>query len=189
MGSKIWVGLILGTIGGFLGWFLQEHMIDYNAHIVPGLLPGQGNIRQSITSGETFILTLTVGGCIGLFLGAVDGIVSADKKKILTGLAVGAFAGIVLGSIGLQLGSLIYNLLGGSNIQSQTPNIFTFALQVFARSMGWAMMGVGFGAGSAIITRSPKRILNGAIGGLIGGLIGGFVFGLPAREMSADRVA
>ncbi len=189
MGSKIWVGLILGTIGGFLGWFLQEHMIDYNAHIVPGLLPGQGNIRQSITSGETFILTLTVGGCIGLFLGAVDGIVSADKKKILTGLAVGAFAGIVLGSVGLQLGSLIYNLLGGSNIQSQTPNIITFSLQVFARSMGWAMMGVGFGAGSAIITRSPKRILNGAIGGLIGGLIGGFVFDMVANAATPVSTA
>jgi pSer/pThr/pTyr-binding forkhead associated (FHA) protein len=37
-------------------------------------------------------------------------------------------------------------------------------------------MGLGLGTGSALATRSPKRIWHGAIGGFLGGFIGGFVF-------------
>ena len=180
MRSKIWIGLIAGTIGGFLGWFLQEHLINYNAHVVAGILPGQGTIKSSMSSEEARTLALSVGGFIGLFLGAVDGIVERDQKKLALGIGVGMLAGMLLGSIGLQLGSFAYNLLGGSDMLHQNPDFLSYIRQIIARSVGWALMGLGLGVGSSLITRSPKRIWYGAIGGFLGGLIGGFVFDMLA---------
>ncbi|HEV2472621.1 MAG TPA: FHA domain-containing protein, partial [Chthonomonadales bacterium] len=55
-----------------------------------------------------------------------------------------------------------------------------FARQVISRAFGWAFMGLGIGAGSAIATRSPKRITHGAIGGFLGGFAGGFIFDILA---------
>ena len=71
MKSRILVGLIAGTLGGFLGWLFQEHLIDYNAHVVQGLVPGQAIIRQGLSQSESRVLVLCVGGLIGMVLGAI----------------------------------------------------------------------------------------------------------------------
>src|SRR5690349_11757524 len=79
--SRILIGLLAGTLGGFLGWLLQENLINYNAHIVKGILPGQGAISQSLSIEETRTLIYCVGGLIGLCLGAVEGIVQGNVRK------------------------------------------------------------------------------------------------------------
>src|SRR5438105_3599755 len=99
MRSRIWVGLLAGTIGGFLGWFFQEHLINYNGHIMQGVLPGQAVVKQGLSVEEARTLVLCVGGLIGLFLGAVDGIVDANPRKLAIGIVGGAIAGIFLGFI------------------------------------------------------------------------------------------
>jgi len=178
--SRILVGLLAGTIGGFLGWLLQENLINYNAHVVPGVLPGQGAINTGLTIGEARILALCVGGCIGLFLGAVDGIVEGSRRKLIRGIAIGVVAGFFLGYIGLFMGQWIFQRLGGTSEGVPNPGIFSFGQQVIARAFGWALMGLGLGAGSAISTWSPKRIGQGALGGFLGGFVGGFIFDLLA---------
>lgn len=169
MRSRILVGLIAGTIGGFLGWLFQERLINYDYSISLGL-----SVEQTRT------LIYCVGGLIGLFLGAVDGIVEGNARKLGRGIVIGALAGIVLGYVGYYIGSYIYNLLGGNSSGRPDAGMFSFTRQVIARSFGWALMGLGLGVGSAIATFTPRRIWQGAIGGFLGGFLGGFVFDLLA---------
>ncbi len=170
MRSRILLGLIAGTIGGLLGWFLQEMWINYN--------------MREIAGGK---LALCVGGCTGMFLGAVEGVLEGSQKKLLKGLLLGALFGFLLGGIGLSIGNLIYNMLGGGDsFHGGGIGILLFAQQVVARSVGWAFLGMGIGVGSALSTGSKNRIRNGAIGGFIGGFLGGFVFDMIA--MSANTV-
>lgn len=181
MRSRILIGLIAGTLGGFLGWLLQENLINYNAHILQGVLPGQGAVSQAISAEEGRTLAFSVGGLIGLFLGLVDGIVEGNARKLLQGMIVGALSGMLLGSVGLVLGNAVFSALGGSSVQ-ESPGLFSFGKQIIARSFGWAFMGLGLGIGSAIASRSKKRIWHGAIGGLLGGFLGGLVFDLVAMS-------
>ena len=169
MRSRIWLGLLAGTIGGFAGWLLQEQLINYNSFV-----------GHDIGSGEVRVLALCVGGLTGMFLGSVEGIADRNPRKVLTGIAGGAVAGFFLGFIGLFLGNIVFAVLGGTNGLGNS-DFLSFSRQVVARTLGWAMLGLGIGAGSAIVTRSPQRIRNGAIGGFLGGLVGGFVFDLLAQ--------
>jgi pSer/pThr/pTyr-binding forkhead associated (FHA) protein len=177
MRSRILIGLIAGTLGGFLGWMLQEALINYNAHIIASALPGKAAIKAPLSGGETRMLMLCVGGLIGLFLGSVDGILEGNGRKLWQGAFIGAVAGFLLGSVGYLLGSQLFGALGGSD-DGASPGIGSFARQIIARAFGWALMGLGLGTGSALSSRSPKRIWHGAIGGFIGGFLGGFVFDL-----------
>ncbi len=167
--SRILVGLLAGTIGGFLGWLLQENLINYNAHVVPGVLPGQGAINTGLTIGEARILALCVGGCIGLFLGAVDGIVEGSRRKLIRGIAIGVVAGFFLGYIGLFMGQWIFQRLGGTSEGVPNPGIFSFGQQVIARAFGWALMGLGLGAGSAISPGRPSASGKGRWAGFSAG--------------------
>lgn len=177
MRSRILVGLIAGTIGGFLGWFLQENLIRHE--VIKDVLTGHVQIVP-LTEGQVRTLVFCVGGLIGLFLGTVDGIVEGNRRKLGQGIVIGAVAGIFVGYVGFFVGGYLYNLLGGGDTANRL-GMLSFARQVIARTLGWAMMGLALGAGSAFSTRSPRRVLNGAIGGLIGGFLGGFIFDMVAQ--------
>jgi pSer/pThr/pTyr-binding forkhead associated (FHA) protein len=178
--SRILIGLIAGAIGGMLGWMLQEHFIDYNAHVVADLT-GRAYIKEALSPRESMLLVLCVGGLIGLFLGSVEGIVEGNQRKLWQGMGIGAITGYVLGSIGLQIGSFVFEKLGGSSMGLANPGFAAFARQVIARAFGWALMGLGLGVGSALPSRSGARIRNGAIGGFLGGFLGGIAFDLMAQ--------
>jgi pSer/pThr/pTyr-binding forkhead associated (FHA) protein len=168
----------MGAIGGLIGWFLQENLINYSGHVVR--LPDGTLEPGALTSVEVMRLVVSVGGSIGLFLGIVDGIVEGNTRKLVRGMIVGSLSGIVLGFVGMTIGGIAYNKLGGGN-HLTGPSMFSFAQQVIARTFGWALVGLGVGIGSAIQTGVPKRIANGAIGGFIGGFLGGFIFDLLAN--------
>ncbi len=185
MRSRILIGLILGAVGGLLGWLLQENLINYGASVVRDVLTGGCTmVSPSASQDRTFVFC--VGGMIGLFLGMIDGIVEGNGRKLAQGLALGAVSGVLLGFIGYNLGQLIYGFLGTGG---HDPGLFSFARQVIARALGWAFLGLGLGVGAGISTRSPRRILNGAIGGFIGGMLGGFVFDMVAQVALPVRSA
>ena len=173
MKSRIFVGLVAGLAGGFLGWLLQEWQVDYTE--MARLTAAHQPVPELLASAQYRAITLFVGGMIGLCLGSVDGIVESNGRKLWQGMLVGALGGIVMGSIGFYAGNLVYNMLGGGNGEID-PSLFGFAKQVVARSFGWSGLGIGLGVGASLWTRSAKRIRNGAIGGLLGGFIGGFAF-------------
>jgi pSer/pThr/pTyr-binding forkhead associated (FHA) protein len=178
--SRILIGLIAGAIGGILGWMLQEHFIDYNAHVLADL-SGRAFIKEALSPRENMLLLMFVGGLIGLFLGSVDGIVEGNQRKLMWGGFIGALTGFVLGAIGLQLGGAVFDKLGGNSMGASNPGFAAFARQVIARAFGWALMGLGMGVGSSLPSGSAARIRNGAIGGFLGGFLGGIVFDLLAQ--------
>src|SRR5579884_1600775 len=117
MRSRILVGLLMGALGGVLGWLLQERLIDYNAiaQLGPAAVPGQ-----------LWRFPLAVGGMIGLCLGAVDGIVEGNSRKLARGLAVGGLGGVLLGVIGFAAGNSAYNALGGRDAGAGRISITSF---------------------------------------------------------------
>ena len=173
MKSRIFVGLVAGLIGGFLGWLLQEWQIDYNE--IARLHAANLKPSAILEAEQSRAITLYVCGLIGLFLGSVDGIVESNSRKLWQGMLVGALGGIVIGNIGFYFGNVVFNALGGNN-DTLDPSLFGFVKRVVARSLGWAGLGLGVGAGASLWTRSATRIRNGAIGGLLGGFLGGFAF-------------
>ena len=181
MKSRIFVGLVAGLIGGFMGWLLQESRVDYTE--MARLIAAHQPVPEIMEAEQYRAITIFVGGLIGLFLGGVDGVVETNSRKLWQGMLVGALGGIVMGSIGFYAGNVVYNALGGGN-GAIDPSLFGFARQVVARSFGWAGMGVGLGVGASLWTRSVNRIRNGAIGGLIGGFLGGFAFDILGNALN-----
>lgn len=173
MRSRILVGTVMGTLGGSLGWLLQESLVHYQARVINGVCTS-----LALTGIESVILSLCTGGIIGMFLGAMDGIVESNTYKLRNGVVVGLIAGFFIGGIGLNLGGFLYQALGGTNSIPANANVFSFVKQMFARSCGLTLLGVAVGIGSSISSMSWARIRNGAIGGLLGGLVGGFLFDL-----------
>lgn len=178
MRSRILIGLIVGTIGGFVGWLLQENLIHYG--VTQNVLTGVVS-SDPLSAEQNRTLIFCVGGMIGLSLGMVEGLLEGSLRKLAIGLALGAFTGIVFGYVGFQFGGQVFAWLGGTGTTGHDPGLGGFARQVIARSFGWAMLGLGLGFGGALPTRSMERIRNGAIGGFLGGFIGGFIFDQAAR--------
>ena len=131
MKSRIFVGLVAGLIGGFVGWLLQEFQVDYSE--MARLTAAHQPVPELLASAQYRAITLFVGGMIGLCLGSVDGVVEGSGRKLWQGMLVGALGGIVTGSIGFYAGNVVYNLLGGGNGEID-PSMFGFAKQVVARS-------------------------------------------------------
>ena len=177
MRSRILLGLLLGTVGGLIAWISQETLINYAGTVQKDVLTGACNL-VSPSESQSRIFAFCLGGFIGMLLGMVDGLVEGNARKVGQGMLLGGGFGILLGTIGYNLGQVIYAAIGGQD--SGGAGIFSFTRQVISRSLGWAVMGMALGAGVGLPTRSPRRILNGVIGGFIGGLIGGFVFDMVA---------
>jgi pSer/pThr/pTyr-binding forkhead associated (FHA) protein len=171
--SRILIGLIAGTVGGLLGALLQEATINH-AKIMEEVRQF-GSMQSASYIDEMRKLSLFVGGLIGLFLGAVNGIMEGNSKKVAQGMGIGFLTGTIMGYIGLFFGQAIFAALGGN---AESTDAFAFARKVIARAFGWSLLGLGIGAGAGLSTRSPKRILHGAVGGFLGGFVGGVIFDL-----------
>lgn len=186
MRSRIFVGLIAGALGGFLGWLIQESLIPYA--VVKDALDGVVRVVP-LTAQQSVLLITCVGGLIGTLLGAVDGIVEGNRRKLVMGMLIGFAGGVFLGWLGFNSGNYVYNKLGGADDAKGGLGILVFLQKVIARTIGWALMGLGIGVGTGLSTRTPKRIMHGALGGLLGGLAGGFVFNLVPLLIQPVQIA
>ncbi len=181
MRSRILLGLIAGGAGGLIGGLVSEALIPYNSYIVRGA-DGACTAVQPTTPWPGLVLAFAVYGLIALLLGGVDGVVEGNPRKLVRGVLIGLFGGVILGSLGSQIGHVFYTLLGGSDSAPTNPSLFAFVIQIIARSVLFAFLGTGLGVGAALATMNPKRIMQGGLGGLIGGSIGGMLFDLLGRS-------
>lgn len=110
---------------------------------------------------------------IGLLIGFGLAIAEPIVGHNLESAAVRAIIGAVLGALGGFICSLfinqVYNYLQGDT------HGFTFR-QVFARGVGWSILGVFLAIAPGIAMRNWKKFLLGLAGGAIGGLLGGLLF-------------
>ncbi len=172
MRSRIMLGVILGAVGGFIGFVIQEITVNHSP-----LLTSSESTRQMALFG------IIIGICIGIALGLVEGLVTGRTELLPQGAMIGAALGGVSGVIGIYLGGEIYDaiLMGQNPGTLQGLGLFGFILDVVARTIGWMLFGGFIGAAVGASLMSWKRVRNGLIGGLVGGALGGMIFDLAAE--------
>jgi len=122
-----------------------------------------------------------VGGFIGLAIGATDGIVCRLPRRALIAGAVGLVVGFLGGFVSGIIANIVYAPLSKLAMQQTTGameslSTFGFLLQLFGRSLAWALAGITMGLGQGIALRSKRLLIYGLIGGVAGGLFGGLLF-------------
>jgi hypothetical protein len=147
--------------------------------ILPPDSPTSTNISLSALSDQDkFIgaaLFPAVGGLIGLFIGAVEGLICRTLSRALRCGLFGLLAGAVGGLLSIVAGGLLYELIGQIS-DDPMASAGAFVLQMFRRGIAWMIAGTTMGLGQGIALKSRRLMLNGFIGGIVGGLIGGLLF-------------
>lgn len=120
-----------------------------------------------------------VGLLVGLGLAIAEPIVGHNGKSA----AIRGIIGAGLGALGGFVCSLfindIYHFLGGGGDR------FLFK-QVFARGVGWSILGAFLAIAPGIAMRNWKKLLLGLAGGAIGGLVGGMLFDPICKLTGSD---
>lgn len=148
---------IAGAVAGFLVFLLLEPVRRAGGWDSNDLFDG---IRHIYLPGVMF------GAVITAVLVAAEELFSGSLLR-LTGKAVaGALAGAVLGAGYSVIGQTFFwairdTVPGGSFL---------------ARSLGWALFGLGAGLSAGIAANSGKRAYHGCAGGLAGGFLAGVLF-------------
>lgn len=112
---------------------------------------------------DIHLANLTVGGGIGLMVGAALGVVEGllvkrSLGRAFLGTLVGGVVGCLSGMFGLWLGGWLFLKIQGGLV---------------ARSVGWLLFGAFLGAGQGLAALNSRRLAYGLLGGALGGLGGG----------------
>lgn len=171
--SRIYYNAVYGGLGGLLGWMLF------------GVL---GNKSASPT--ETAFLFLTyeqvntllggtlIGISIGYFVVGVEAIRDLSVVRFARLASYGALLSWLGGALGMVVGeSVNYGLILVVHRYINVPAVETIAA-MFARGLGWSLLGLAIGASEGIAARSLGKFSYGTLGGLLGGFIGGVLFQL-----------
>jgi len=131
------------------------------------------DIQATVVARDAFQGAL-IGACLGIYLGAVEGIANHELARALWGAAVFGLSGIAGGAIGVICGGTLFRGVAGFLV-----DIFPAAAHSevsLGLSLGWLILGASLGASSGLLIRSPKRAMHGLIGGAAGGALGGIAF-------------
>lgn len=128
------------------------------------------------------VVALLFGGVVLSF----DRIVAGAWQTAASRVAIAAVPLFAVGyGSGYAANALYLQLLSGAVITS--PNDGRFYL---ARSIGWAVFGLGVGITVGLADRSRSRAINGAIGGALGGAVGGLLFQAAASNLhTSDSIS
>ncbi len=132
---------VLGAIGGLVGWQVSN---------VLGLSFSRSIYLSDLVTGAL------LGLCLGLPLGAAEGLITMNPLRALRAGAIGGLAGLIGGAIGLPIGEAIFQIIGAG---------------IFGRAIGWGIFGALIGLAESFTGRS--QMWKGALGGALGGVIGG----------------
>ena len=130
---------------------------------------------------SSMLLFPLVAGLIGLFIGAVDGIICRLPRRAFlcggVGLLVGLLGGFVC-HLAAEVAYMPLTSLALKQSEDTSSGLSTlgFVIQVFGRTLAWGMVGVAMGLGQGIALRSKRLLIYGLLGGVVGGLLGGMLF-------------
>lgn len=175
---------------------------------------GNSNWLQSVTTGKSTVLVMTVAGLLGGFSGwALSELIQGDTDRFFSDnliMSTGFWFLLVLTGIGLLLSAtqgvmernpekssanvltaLPALVIGGFVAGAVAQAIFSAMLEddgsvVVARTIAWGIAGGLGGLAVGIGFRSKTRIRNCALGGLGGGLLGGLLFDYVAERAGDD---
>jgi MFS family permease len=119
---------------------------------------------------------------IGLFIGAVEGLVSRNWGRAFVtamiglGIGFGASLGLIFVAGIIYVFSIVLALRIASPSDLEHPGVLFYTIVTIGRAVAWAPMGTVAGLGPAIAMRSRKLAFNGLIGGVLGAFLGGLFF-------------
>jgi len=163
--SRIYFNAVFGALGGLLGWVLFGVLGERN--------PSYASVFGIFTQQNinTFLGGAVIGGAIGYFVVSVEAIRDQSLVRFARLASYGVLLGIVGGALGMFIGDQVNHALisvfGGS-----------LAVTMFARGLGWSLLGVAIGMSEGIAARSLGKFSYGILGGLLGGMVGGALFEL-----------
>ena len=123
---------------------------------------------------------MLLGLFIGIGLSCAEPVVVRNGKSALFRGLLGAVLGLLGGFVCSLFINQVYNFLQGDT------EGFTLQ-QVFARGVGWSILGIFLAIAPGIAMRNMKKFLLGLAGGAIGGLAGGFLFD-PICQLTGSDV-
>src|SRR6266851_8223743 len=132
-----------GALGGFAAWGLAEPILG---------------IRS--VYGRDILFGALIGALISAFLASIETLSVGQWRQAARRFAVGGMIGAAGGALGLIVGELAFDVLGGLS----------------GRILGWGVLGIAVGLGVGSASGSAARRRNGAIGGMLGGAMGGFFY-------------
>jgi hypothetical protein len=145
--------------------------------------PSEGLTLAQVTARQTAVSLLlfpSVAALVGLFIGAIDGLICRLWRRVLLAGLIGLLIGFIGGFASTIVAGLVYMPLSNLAAEQQVGmGQFTtvgFLTQVTGRALAWALAGMAMGLGQGVAMRSSRLLLYGFIGGAIGGLLGGILF-------------
>jgi hypothetical protein len=157
-------------LGGLVGWGCLEPFFDDNRP------------PQEVDIAGTLLFPV-VASCVGLFLGAAEGIICRNLLRALRCGAVGLGIGFVGGVIALIPAGVIFSFMSALALHlwedpqpNQMPTGLALLVFIMGRAAAWSVASIPAGMGQGIALREKKVIINGLVGGVLGGLVGGLLF-------------
>jgi hypothetical protein len=154
----VWQNFGVGALGGFLAWLIQEVFFNLNNN-------SYGNVLFDM--GFWFGVISLI---INVLLGAWEAIVAKNSKMFFNRALISGAYGFGIGFASGILAQILYGVFGGGY---RSIGLFS---QIFARTIGWTLAGVGLGVTQGLLLKSKQKIRNGILGGAIGGFVGGLLF-------------
>lgn len=161
---------ICSMIGGLVGWGVLEPWFD-------------DNTPEDEVDVVGLLLFPVVAGCVGLFLGAAEGIICRNVSRALKCGAVGLGIGFVGGLIALIPTGIIFTMMTFLALSlwkdpqpDAMPTGMALLVLMMGRAVAWAIASIPSGMGQGIALGERKVILNGVVGAVLGGLVGGLLF-------------
>jgi len=146
---------VLGAIGALIGWRITDTV---------------GFFRGVNVYVSDLLLGAVIGLCIGVLIGASEGLLARSWFRALRAGAVAGGIGLLAGAVGLTVGEFLFQVIGG---------------ELVGRALGWGLFGLLIGLSEGLT--GGTQMWKGAFGGMIGGLVGGTI--LFALQSSGGATA
>jgi hypothetical protein len=150
---RVYYYAILGAIGGLVAWQLSNVLgLSFVANLY---------LSEAVVGG-------LIGLCVGLPLGAAEGLMTGRPLRALRAGAFSGLAGFAAGAVALPLSEWIF---------------VHIPLQIPARALGWSLFGLLIGLAEGVT--GGAQLWKGALGGVIGGFVGGLALEAARRWLAA----
>lgn len=161
---------VCSGLGGLVGWAIIEPFIN-------------DNDADDETSVILFLIFGIVAACIGLFLGAAEGIICRNFPRAIKCGAVGLGVGFLGGVIAIIPTGIVFSLMSAIAVSlwedpqaGEVPTGLALLVLMMGRAAAWSIAAIPAGVGQGIALKERKVILNGVVGAVLGGLVGGLLF-------------
>lgn len=171
---------IFGLIASLVGWGLGEIAMHESGEAISRYLASQSSDAFDSCKAWNQLWYFLVALCVSVGLAIAEPFVSNNKRASVFNGVIGALLGCLGGFVVSLFVNDVYHFFGGAKETSG------FIQQMFARGIGWSVLGLFVAIAPGIMMRNWKKFGLGLIGGAIGGLLGGVLFDIICALTGSD---